>query len=682
MGLHPPPLFALMIAFMHDSMRTVNVNLIPGKTMTSIGVIIPSPSMYKDLIHIASDMGLEGSIILRQGTLKEGLEIAREMEREGVAVIVTRGGTFELLTDAGIRTPLVYIAISMQDTSHMLRQAQALTGLPRPKIALVAYAKVANDVKSFSALLDMDLQIYQSGSTQESIEVALEQALAENADVIVGGITAQSLLGSRRTPFILHESGEASLRQALTEAKLIAYARSLEQIQTERFKSVMSTSNDGIFLLESNGNILAANPASRKLLQLAINPEGRNIIDIYPMPKAMECLVSGMQLRNEIVTVSDKLFVTTITPFVSHQKVTGAALSFQPATRIVEMEAKIRRNRSAKGMNARHQFADIEGTSLEIAATKKQAARYAASDETVLLRGETGTGKELFAQAIHNASLNRNGPFVAVNCAALPSSLLESEFFGYEEGAFTGAKRRGKTGYFELADQGTIFLDEVSGLDAHGQSRLLRVLQERNILRLGSDAYVPVDFRVIVASNVDLWPMVQQGGFRQDLFFRLHVLSLVIPPLRERGGDVRHLARLFLTRYSPKDMRLAFAPEAMNELCEYSWPGNVRELGHCIRRICHNVTGSVVSIDHVRQALSFTPTHTLPPILTPEISALNLPPAADIKAPIRDAERAALLNALQMTQGNQRKAAEILGVNPSTLYRKMKKLGISKIPIF
>ncbi len=650
--------------------------------MSSIGIIATTPHMSREFLRIAAEVGLENSIMLRQGTLREGLQIAREMEEEGISVIVSRGGTLELLLESGLRTPLVPIAISMQDASHALRQAQSLTGLPRPKIALVAYSRVARDFASFSTLLDMDLHVYPSGPSKELIAAAAEQAFKENADVVVGGPTTGEALAGR-LPFIQHESGEASLRQALMEAKLIAYARSLEQTQTERFKAVMATSSDGTFLLEANGDILAANPAARNFLQLAINPEGRRIKDIFPMPQAAECLATGMQLQNEIVTVAGKVYVTTVTPFISQQKVTGAVLRFQPATQIVEMEAKIRRSRSARGMNAQFQLVDIEGVSAEITAAKKQAARYAASEETVLLRGETGTGKELFAQAMHNMSPKRNGPFVAVNCAALPSTLLESEFFGYEEGAFTGANRRGKTGLFELADQGTIFLDEVSGLDAHGQSRLLRVLQERSILRLGSDTYVPVNFRVIAASNIDLWPMVQRGEFRQDLFFRLHVLPLIIPPLRERGGDVRHLARLFLSRHSPQGMHLAFAPEAMDELCEYPWPGNVRELEHCIRRICLGVTGSVVSARHVVQALAFTPGWMVPALSPPlDTPAVQTPPVSGDPDPLRDAERSALLDALRTARGNQRKTAELLGINPSTLYRKMKKLGICKAQPF
>lgn len=650
--------------------------------MPGIGVIAPSLTMHKRITALAEEMAITDSAILRHGTLEEGLTIARKMEEEGVDVIVSRGGTMELLASSGIRTPLVNIAIGMQDVSHMLYTAQNLTGLPRPKIALVAYSKVVSDVKSFSALLDMDLHIYQSGCTEESIAQGVEKALADKADVIVSGITAQKILAGRSVPFIPHESGDAALRQALLEARLIAYARSLEQTQTERFKAVMATSDDGIFLLEPSGEILAANPAACRFLRLGISPEGHRVHDVFPVPQAQECLATGMVLQNEIVTVGEMVYVVTITPFLSQQRVTSAVITFQPATRIVEMEAKIRRSRSAKGMHAFYRFVDIEGASMRMDAAIKQATRYAASGETVLLRGETGTGKELFAQAMHNASPYRNGPFVAVNCAALPSTLLESEFFGYEEGAFTGANRKGKTGFFELADQGTIFLDEVSGLDAHGQSRLLRVLQERSILRLGGDTYVPVDFRVIAASNVDLWPLVQNGDFREDLFFRLHVLPIILPPLRERGDDVRRLARIFLSKHALNGMRMIFSPEAMDILCAYPWPGNVRELEHCVKRICLNAAGATVSEQLVKEALSFTPAQSFRAVEKSFVSQEQYPhPPAVAEAgfePLRDAEREIILDALRASKGVQRKAAALLGVDSSTLYRKMKKLDIRK----
>ena len=650
--------------------------------MPGIGIIAPSLAMFKNMSALVTELEMTESVIVRHGTLAEGLRIAKEMEEEGVDVIVSRGNTMELLIASNIRTPLVNIAITMQDVSHILRTAQNLTGLPCPKIAFVAYSKVVRDVMSFSALLDMDLHMYQSDATEESILQELEKALEDKADVIVGGTTTQKLLTGRTIPFISHESGESALRHALLEAKLIAYARSLEQTQTERFKAVMATSDDGIFLLEATGEILAANPAALRLLRLKASPEGLPVHDVFPVPQVQKSITTGTVLQNEIATVSGMMYVVTAIPFLAQQRVTSAVVTFQPATRIVEMEAKIRRSNSSKGMNALHRFIDIEGTSAEISEVIKQATRYAASSETVLLRGETGTGKELFAQAIHNASPYKNGPFVAVNCAALPTSLLESEFFGYEDGAFTGANRKGKTGFFELADQGTIFLDEVSGLDAHGQSRLLRVLQERSILRLGGDTYVPVNFRVIAATNADLWPMVQRGEFRQDLFFRLHVLPIILPPLRERRGDVRHLARLFLDKQAAHGTRLFFALEAMDLLCAHLWPGNVRELEHCIKRICLNASGNTIHGHLVREALSFsTPlAPDTPGELPTHMDAVPFQTAKTKpgSAPLRNAERTAILDALHATQNNQRKAAALLGIDSSTLYRKMKKLNIQK----
>lgn len=200
--------------------------------------------------------------------------------------------------------------------------------------------------------------------------------------------------------------------------------------------------------------------------------------------------------------------------------------------------------------------------------------------------GETGTGKELFAHAVHHASPWAQGPFVAVNCAALPSSLLESELFGYEEGAFTGAARKGKPGMFELAHRGSIFLDEVSELDNSSQLRLLRVLQERCAMRLGGNRLIPIDVRVIAASNKNLWDLVERRAFRDDLFFRLNVLPLFLPPLRAREGDVAVLARHFLEEICRRrGVGFRLAQSALKRLNRHPWPGNVRELGNVMERI-------------------------------------------------------------------------------------------------
>ena len=228
----------------------------------------------------------------------------------------------------------------------------------------------------------------------------------------------------------------------------------------------------------------------------------------------------------------------------------GAVATFQPIGAIQASEQKIRLTSHKRGLIAKNTLADIAGESDPIVQAKEQAKLYAQSDSTVIIVGETGTGKEIFAQAIHNASPRARGPFVAINCAALPENLLESELFGYEGGAFTGARKEGKPGLFELAHGGTIFLDEIGEMSLAVQARLLRILEEREVMRLGGDRVIPVDVRVIAATNKDLFHKVTQKSFRQDLFYRLCVLQLRLPPLRERLEDIPHLLERFFKSWT------------------------------------------------------------------------------------------------------------------------------------
>ena len=217
-----------------------------------------------------------------------------------------------------------------------------------------------------------------------------------------------------------------------------------------------------------------------------------------------------------------------------------------------------------------------------------QAVKFSYSDSNILIHGETGTGKELFAQSIHNSSRRRKGPFVAINCAALPENLLESELFGYVEGAFTGASKGGKMGFFEIAHKGTIFLDEIGDISPKLQSRLLRVIQEREIIRLGNDTVIPIDVRVICATNRDLKKEVARGSFREDLLYRLDVLELNLPPLRKRKQDILYLAdRMVRFEHERTGSRLeAISQEGRELLMRYGWPGNVREMRNFCERIC------------------------------------------------------------------------------------------------
>src|SRR5262245_32592790 len=331
--------------------------------------------------------------------------------------------------------------------------------------------------------------------------------------------------------------------------------------------------------------------------------------------------------------------------------------------------------------------------------------RVADTDVTVLIRGESGTGKELVARAVHAASPRRDRPFVKVNCAALPAELLESELFGFERGAFTGAIQH-KPGKFEFANQGTMFLDEISEMSAPLQSKLLQVLQDGEFARLGGRQDVRVDVRVVAATNRDLEAAVAEGQFREDLFFRLNVVCITLPPLRQRRGEIPALTQFFLSRYSEHYNKppLALATDTLRLFAEYDWPGNVRELENLVKRMV--ILGSDTSIR--REVAQATAQHTLQvgPIPALEAAAhapaAPAPPAPPPPAPpvvepaaapapavtgslkdigrnaAREAERELIARTLQQTRWNRREAAEILGISYKALLYKIKEAELDK----
>ena len=323
---------------------------------------------------------------------------------------------------------------------------------------------------------------------------------------------------------------------------------------------------------------------------------------------------------------------------------------------------RLRRGSTASPWAARYTFADIGGHSPALVHARDLARRAAQAECAVLLLGESGTGKELFAQAIHRASPRQAGPFVPIDCAAIPRELLEVELFGSAPGAFSGASKEGKPGKFELGHRGTVFLDEIGEMPLEMQAKLLRVLQEHSVVRLGGLAPVPVDFRVIAATNRALEVMVTQGQFRGDLLYRLDVMRLAIPPLRERPEDIRPLVEASWERKSRewgKAIRLSEA--ALRVLEQYRWPGNVREVVNVVERLLVSVTTGVIEPED------------LPPALRQGLVAEASPaPQWHLSAAVAEVERQTLEGALQQTQGNRNEAARLVGVSRASFYRKLK----------
>ena len=331
---------------------------------------------------------------------------------------------------------------------------------------------------------------------------------------------------------------------------------------------------------------------------------------------------------------------------------------------VENMKAEVMRLRSA--LETTYSFPGMVGGSdqmQQVYALVKQAAE---SDITVLIRGESGTGKELVAKSFHFNSSRKQGPFLAINCAAIPEALIESELFGHEKGAFTGAEKQ-RIGAFERAKAGTVFLDEVGDMPPFLQAKLLRVLQEREVQRVGGSSSIPVDVRVIAATNKDLESRVKSGEFREDLYYRIAVFPIVVPPLRERREDIPQLAKHFLEKHAERiDKSMSgISNAALRLLLQYDWPGNVRELENAIERAL------LLETTDVLQA------HNLPPRLSPIVNARRGRPEPAAVLPLAEVERQALVHALEVAAGDKIKAARLLGIDRVTLYRKLKKLDLS-----
>lgn len=334
-------------------------------------------------------------------------------------------------------------------------------------------------------------------------------------------------------------------------------------------------------------------------------------------------------------------------------------------TNIVDIQKKERKVRQSLYENGKitfFSFSDIVGESPAIKQARQMGIQFAESDSPVLLLGDTGTGKEMFAQAIHVQSKRRESAFISINCAAVPENLLESELFGYEEGAFTGARRGGKTGLFELAHGGTLFLDEIGEMPLRLQSRLLRVLQDKVVTRLGSTRFVHVNVRIICATNRNIFDMANRGDFRRDLFYRINTLLLKIPPLSARKEDIRVIVHSYLRKINEsRQKKVIMARSAIKKLEHNSWPGNVRELLHVVDR-------AVVMTMH--------------PVISAEDILFDADILGDVGSSLSDlgtggqGECADLQEILQKCKYNKTLAAEALGISRTTLWRRMKECGL------
>lgn len=624
---------------------------------------------YSDLAELACAVGRETPIPFDvwEGNLEIGGAKAQQAEKEGAQVIVSRGGTASIIRQK-VNVPVVEIQVTGYD---VLRVMRPLIGAGKTA-GIVGYFNVVKGCRYVCDILGIPSRefILPTDYTEidwDEIRARLRRIIEEEGvDVLIGDTVAfANCVGNLGREVLLITSGRESILRAVEEAANLLSVREEEQKNAQRFEAVLNFVHDGVLATDEGGLLTVVNPVAEKIFDVQRDEVlGLPVTTVIQDTRIDKVLASGSPEFDQLQQAPAGHILTNRIPIRVDGEVKGVVATFQEVSQIEAAERKIRQNLYGKGMVTRYTFRDILTRDPQMKRLIKLAKDYAKTNATILIQGESGTGKELFAQSIHAYSPRAQGPFVAINCSALPPPLLESELFGYVEGAFTGAKRSGKIGLFEMAHNGTIFLDEIGEMDRTLQARLLRVLEERQVMRLGSDSLIPVNIRVLAATNQDLRRLASQGTFRVDLLYRLNVLNLPMTPLRQRKVDIAYLAEYFLSRYQTEHKRRIEAiPPQISELLErYEWPGNVRELKNVMERLVLSAESGRIEADTVRLLLEEMQEIWKHPAIGAELPDL-------LSGTLQQIKQRVIAQVLQFEGGNKSRAAKRLGVDRATIDR-------------
>jgi transcriptional regulator with PAS, ATPase and Fis domain len=497
------------------------------------------------------------------------------------AILVSRGGTAKLIRE-NFKVDVIEVGLSQVDLLRIFKPYITRQG----RIAVVGFHSLTDPAEELCHILDIPA-IFLPVNDEREVGSRIEILANQEFDCLVGDMVSIRYAAKLNVKLHLIESGRDAIRDALDKAVVAAHNIHFRKERDIRLRAVLNAVQEGVLSINKNGMVEHLNQPASDLVG-PLTATGLPSKEILPLTDIRETIEYQKPVLGKLLKIKKRDVALNLTPIVVGGTVEGAVAILQDLSKIQVIEKKVQQQLYTKGLFAKHNFSDILAVAENMSSCIALAEKYARTSGNIHIYGETGTGKELLAQSIHNASPMKDGPFVAINCGALPPTLLESELFGYVEGAFTGAAKGGKAGFFELAHGGTIFLDEINALDINLQGKLLRVLQERELIRLGDTRVIPVSVRVISASNLSLLDETNAGRFRMDLYYRLCVLDIKIPPLRERKEDILPLFNYFLGRNTARDheKKLCFTPPHgfLEKLMMYSWPGNVRELENIVEK--------------------------------------------------------------------------------------------------
>ncbi|MDR2502802.1 MAG: sigma 54-interacting transcriptional regulator [Deltaproteobacteria bacterium] len=641
-----------------------------------IGFITSYSRMESDFKDLAETE--QCNLIFRVGVMEYAIDLAREMENSIlVDAIISTEVTGEIIAKH-VNVPVIPLRVKGYNLIEALFRAHAMG--QKVAFADIAHKYSVFDLERVAGILGYHIRHYKFNHPDEAVDV-VEKIASDEQDVIVTTASCTMNIAKRHNMrAVLIEPTRHDLVEAINLAKRLVDARRKEQENLNWLNAVINNINEGIITV-NEGRVSSVNSYILSMLALGqdklIGREISDIMEISPLLKKIFNTTNNF----EIIKHGDKDLVISRKEIYANNDVLGSIYKIEILQNIQQIEMEARKKSLKSGFIAAATFDQIAGISAAINEAKDKAKHFALTDSYIFINGESGTGKEVFAQSIHNYSPCRQGPFVAINCATLPEQLLDSELFGFEDGVFTGARKGGKPGLFEMAHNGTLFLDEIGEMPLLLQTKLLRVLQEKMIRRVGGDKNIPVNVRLIFATNKNLREEVKKGSFREDLFYRIHVLNLKLPPLRERPEDIQPLARHIIN----KIIRQRQAPGSLSErglavLMRYDWPGNVRELHNFLERVI------AMSSQHVYDAGTAEQ-------LMRELVENSRPKAAESGTGsdgdgAKDAGLAVPLSSMHDMQdsiirhiyarfdGDRKKVENILQMSRTTLWRRFKEMGL------
>ncbi len=608
-------------------------------------------------------------ILVDEYILDDAVARGRQLQQQGDIDVIVSAGSNAVILRSQLDLPVVSIEVTGFDLLQALQRAKLVAN----RVGMVVYRNTMPELEPVKDLLNVELLQFSYETLSEARE-CFASLKRQGIEVVVGSSLIVDLAEQSGIRGVLVYT-ENSIERALDEAIQIGEAAIRQAQKYDNLNAAFAHLHEAILTVDSRHRITAINPLMRHILDLSeAHPIGARLPDV-----ATELSLAGVLSGQDddldvVIQLRRGSYLMNRTAIIERGVSTGALLTLRDTSAIHRADSTIRSQRRPKSVAARYSFDLITGTSPALAYARSVAERCARTASTVLITGETGTGKELFAQAIHNASARQRGPFVALNCASLPDSLLESELFGYEEGSFTGSRKGGRLGLFESAHTGTVFLDEIGDMPISLQTRLLRVLQEREVVRLGSSTPTAIDVRVIAATHRSLASRIAEGLFRADLYYRLNILHVALPPLRARPEDLQALARQLLEGKLREMGAMTSAQSALQPIVHlltgYAWPGNIRELENLMERFAVFLSGvrANQAIDYalfLREAPELTPT-------TPDAAQTNL------TDPVIDDHR--IRTALATHKGNRHAAAQALNMSRTTLWRRLKELNLQSQP--